>query len=99
MTELTYLCLFVILKEMRTTLRLDDDLLQEAKRYATEHGITLTALMDRALRETLSRDDWSGPGPETRPLPTYSGRGLRPGIDLDDGAALLDLMEVGDDSA
>ncbi|MEJ2084182.1 MAG: type II toxin-antitoxin system VapB family antitoxin [Acidobacteriota bacterium] len=76
---------------MRTTLRLDDDLLQEA--------ITLTALMDRALRETLARDDWGGPDPETRPLPTYSGRGLRAGVDLDDGAALLDLMEGGDDSA
>lgn len=84
---------------MRTTLRLDDDLLREAKRYAVEHGITLTALMDRALREVLCREEWSGPGSEVSPLPTYSGRGLRAGVDLDDGAALLDLMESDADPA
>ena len=27
------------------------------------------------------------------PLPTISGGGLQPGVDLDDSAALLDLME------
>jgi len=26
-------------------------------------------------------------------LPTFSGNGLHPGVDLDDSAALLDLME------
>jgi len=26
-------------------------------------------------------------------LPTYGRKGLHPGVDLDDGAALLDLME------
>jgi hypothetical protein len=26
-------------------------------------------------------------------LPTFSGQGLRPGVDLDDSAALLELME------
>ena len=28
-------------------------------------------------------------------LPTYRGRGLQPGVDLDDSAALLDIMSVG----
>lgn len=27
------------------------------------------------------------------PLPTFAGNGLRPGVDLDDSANLLDLME------
>ena len=30
------------------------------------------------------------------PLPTYRGRGLRPGVNLDDGAGLLDLMDETD---
>ena len=29
-------------------------------------------------------------------LPTYRGRGLQPGVDLDDTSALFDLMELGD---
>jgi hypothetical protein len=27
------------------------------------------------------------------PLPTFAGRGLQPGVDLDDTASLLDLMD------
>ena len=30
------------------------------------------------------------------PLPTYRGRGLQPGVNLDDGAGLLDLMNERD---
>ncbi len=30
------------------------------------------------------------------PLPTYAGRGLQAGVDLDDSASLLDLMDRGD---
>ena len=83
---------------VRTTLRLDDDLLREAKRYAAQNNMTLTALMDRALRETLSKARRSE-GAEAIELPTFSGRGLQPGIDLDDAANLLELMESGDDSS
>jgi hypothetical protein len=32
------------------------------------------------------------------PLPTFAGRGLQPGVDLDDTASLFDLMERGDAS-
>jgi hypothetical protein len=83
---------------MRTTVRLDDDLLREAKRYAAEKGITLTAMLDQALREILARQE----GPidlERIPLPTFKGTGLRPGVDLDDTASLLDLMERDRDSS
>jgi hypothetical protein len=76
---------------MRTTVRLDDDLLARAKRAAAERGTTLTALIEDALRRALS--------PELAPragrvvLPTFRGDGLRPGVDLDDSASLLDLMD------
>lgn len=36
------------------------------------------------------------PSATREPLPTFRGHGLRPGVDLDDAAALLDLMEEGD---
>jgi len=81
---------------MRTTLRLDDDLLDQAKRYAAENGMTLTALIDQTLREALSRGEQVA-GSKAPQLPTYRGRGLQPGVDLDDSAALLDLMEGSDD--
>lgn len=79
---------------MRTTIRLDDDLLTRAKRTAAERGTTLTALIEDALRRVLA----PGPGPQgdPPPPPTFSGDGLQPGVDLDDTAALLDLMDVRD---
>jgi hypothetical protein len=82
---------------MRTTVRLDDDLLKEAKRHAAEKGITLTALLDQALREILCRDE-RAPAAEWIELPIFKGRGLQPGVDLDDTTALVDLMDEDDDS-
>jgi hypothetical protein len=81
---------------MRTTIRLDDHLLREAKRAAAEGGTTLTALIEDALREALARRDAAGRR-ERVELPTFgSGSRLQPGVDLDDSAALLDLMEQDD---
>lgn len=80
---------------MRTTVRLDDELMAEVKRLAAARGETLTAVLDRALREMLARS--RAPGAARAPeLPSFAGRGLQPGVDLDDGAALLELMEAGD---
>lgn len=36
------------------------------------------------------------PGAVVQPLPTFAGQGLQPGVDLDDTAGLLDLMDAGD---
>lgn len=77
---------------MRTTVRLDERLLAEAKKHAAETGRTLTSLLEDALRETLSRCKSQS---KTKPvrLKTFSGGGIRAGVDLDDNASLLDLME------
>lgn len=77
---------------MRTTLRLDDALLREAKRRAADSGRTLTALFEEALREKLLRRPLPGKVGRVR-LPSFRGKGLQPGVDLDDTAALLDLMD------
>ena len=77
---------------MRTTLRLDERLLRDAKQFAARNGRTLTAVVDDALRQFLSRPATPR---ERRPLRirAFKGSGLAPGVDLDDSAALLDVME------
>lgn len=75
---------------MRTTIRLDDTLLRQAKSRAAEVGRSLNDFIADAVRAALA----GRVRPRTGvPLPTFSGRGLQQGVDLDDGAALLDLME------
>jgi hypothetical protein len=76
---------------MRTTIRLDDELLAKAKRAALERGTTLTAVIEDALRRALVSGTDSQR--EDVVLPTFRGNGLQPGVDLDDSASLLDLME------
>lgn len=44
-----------MLRCMRTTIRLDERLLAEAKEIAARSGLTLTALIEQALRESFSR--------------------------------------------
>ncbi len=76
---------------MRTTIRLDDELLAEAKALAARTGRTLTRVIEDALRQSLV-DPGGGADTPVR-LPTFAGRGVRPGIDLDDSAGLLDALE------
>ena len=77
---------------MRTTIRLDDTLLGEAKRVAAENGITLTAIIEESLRERLARSR-AAPSARTVRLATTGVGGVLPGIDLDDSASLLDAMD------
>jgi hypothetical protein len=78
---------------MRTTINVDDGLLVEAKRRAAERGTTLTGLIEDALRETLARREAADEAPFS--TVTYRGGGLMPGIDLDDGAGLRELLDGG----
>lgn len=79
----------------RTTVRLPEPLLAEAKKLAGETGRTLTAVLEDALREVLARRQQARVQSRVR-FTTVGGRGLRPGVDLDNSAALLDLMERSD---
>jgi hypothetical protein len=77
---------------MRTTIRINDQLLFEAKRLAARTGRSLTAVVEDALREVVARQ---GDAARRAPvqLTTVGGRGVLPGVDLDDSAALLEIME------
>lgn len=78
----------------RTTIRLDDRLLAEAKALAARTDRTLTQVIEDALREALARR--SASAVEDTTLTTVGGNGPRPGVDLDDSAALWDVMDQPD---
>ena len=72
---------------IRTTIRLDENLLREAKRAAADSGQTLTALIEDALRERLARRNQAQPRKRIT-LTTAPGR-LVPGIDPDRIATVI----------
>lgn len=79
---------------MRTTIRLPDDLYDQVRRAARSEGVTVTRYIERSLHTALK----AGPGkrvPRFR-VDAFQGDGLRPGVDLDDNSALLDLMDADD---
>lgn len=76
---------------MRTTLNLDDELMRQTKTAAVDRGITLTALIEEALREHLRgaadrRTGW-------RLRLVTAGGAPRAGVDLDDRDSLYERME------
>lgn len=77
---------------MRTTIRLDSDLLARAKQFAARTHRSLTAVIEDALREVLARQTVQPKRARIR-VPTAGGRGVAKGIDLDDSASLLEEME------
>jgi len=76
---------------MRTTIRLNPRLLAEAKKLAADTNRPLTKLVEDALREVVARRRRQPRGRVS--LTIVGGRGVNPGIDLDDSASLLAAME------
>ena len=76
-------------------MRLDDGLLTEAKKFAARTHRTLTALIEDALRQTLARARPVRRAARIK-LTTAGGRGPLPGVNLDNSAALRELMDEGD---
>ena len=75
---------------MRTTLNLDDQLLISAKHRALEEKVSLARVIENALRESLAKP---GAMREAIRLITASGPGVKPGVDLDNGRSLRDIMD------
>jgi len=76
---------------MRTTVDLPDDVLSEAKGRAAREGRTLSDVVSDAVRSAFAQTATADR--KRVELPTFGRGGLQPGVDLDDGAALLDVME------
>jgi hypothetical protein len=75
------------------TVELDDRLFAEAEEFAIKTGRTVTTVVEDAVRETLS-SQIAKPPKRQFSFTTDTGRGVRPGVNLDSNAALLDLMEA-----
>jgi Ribbon-helix-helix protein, copG family len=74
---------------MRTTISLPDELGDRARRHARKNGLSLSALVARALARLLTE-----PAPRARGVPPFrlvvvKGTGPAPGIDLDHTSQLL----------
>jgi len=79
---------------MRTTVNIPDALLERAKARCAEEHVTLGEILSDGLRATLFRGPRAKSGRKAV-IPTFRGRGLQPGVDLDSHAALRELMESG----
>ena len=73
---------------MRTTISLPEPLLENAKQLAAERGITLSALLEAAVRNMVLAPKPASSAPPFR-LHTVRGRLVSPGLDLDRTSALV----------
>jgi len=83
---------------MRTTLDIDDAVLQQAKELAARTNRPLREIIEDMLRESLAR---MAKSPSDRPVKLIKSSarpGVRPGVNLDSWADLLDVMDGLDDS-
>jgi hypothetical protein len=79
-----------MLSIMRTTVSIDDALLERAKKRARERAITLGALIEDALRRELAADRAAPNGP---PVPVFHGTGARPGVDLTSYRSIAEVLD------
>jgi Arc/MetJ family transcription regulator len=80
---------------MKTTIEINDVLLQQAKRVALERKLSLKAVVEAALREFLR----AGQTPQQQPFKlrkcTFKGEGLQPGLDWHDWEKMRALIYEG----
>lgn len=79
-----------MLRCMRTTVEINDELLRKAKKRAADEHATLRGIFDRALRQYFNppaskkfRLRWK----------THKGGAIQPGVVLEDRNSLFDLMD------
>jgi Arc/MetJ family transcription regulator len=77
---------------MRTTVNIDEHLLQQARELAARSRRSLGDVVDDALRILLAERRGERSDVD---LPVFGGSGLQPGVDLEDKASLAALL--GDD--
>jgi hypothetical protein len=72
---------------MRTTVNLPDPLLENARQFASRQGMTLSELLEDALRCRMAQRGSKAVG--RFQLHTVRGARLNPGLDLDRTSALI----------
>jgi hypothetical protein len=81
---------------MRTTLQINDSLYRGAKQLAVSSHRTLTQVVEEGLRLALAEKKGGAEPVDGLVLTSFGGKGLKPGIDLDDMGNLLDAMDKHD---
>ena len=76
---------------MRTTIRINDDLLRRAKKLAAAEGRTLTSLIEDALALIMAKPKATGQKWVDLPVSGASG-GVLPGVDLNRSSDLEEVM-------
>ncbi|MCY4075198.1 MAG: CopG family transcriptional regulator [Acidobacteria bacterium] len=77
---------------MKTTLNIDDSVMQRLREEAARRGTTMSALVEAGLRRVLAPSVATGETPEPlSPLPTWDSGGNL--VDIDDRDALYRAME------
>ncbi len=76
---------------MRTTVRINDELLKRAKKRAADQGRTLTSLIEEGLGVLLAKQKGSPLGRVQLPVSKASG-GVLPGVDLNRSCDLEEVM-------
>jgi hypothetical protein len=77
---------------MRTTVRLNDKLLLDAKKFALQHNQTLTDLIENALRQVIQAKTI-----EPIALPTWDLGQPLVELDFSDTSAIQDFLDQGTD--
>jgi len=78
-----------MVRQMKTTLVIDDTVMHRLRQEAARRGVTMSALVDAGLRRILEE-----PGPERTPppaLPIWDSGGAR--VDVADRDALCEVPE------
>ncbi len=78
---------------MRTTIRINDDLLKRAKKQAADEGRTLTSLVEDGLALILSKPKTNRRKRVELPVSKATG-GIFPGIDLNRSSVLEEVMNA-----
>lgn len=96
------------LEGMRTTLDIDDDLIEQARICAARERKALEVVVGEVLRQRLAANSESGPGPAPQverreagkvTLPTWDGGGVPADLDLASNAATRAWMDTHHDEA
>jgi hypothetical protein len=79
----------------RTTVRLDEHLLVEVKSFAVDRRMSITAVIEEALRTHLARAKTAALPKARVKFPTFKGSGYAPGIETwEDVKRVLDEEDI-----
>jgi hypothetical protein len=79
----------------RTTIRLDEHLLVEVKSFAVDRRMSITAVIEEALRSHMARAKTATLPKSPVKFPTFKGNGYAPGIETwEDVKRVLDDEDI-----